>query len=340
MNKLWAALICTAISYPGHAATYETVAAKFSNGGEVFVAEGVVEAVKSSLISAQVTGNITTLTVKAGDQIKSGQLLARIDSRIDTQQVKTNQAQVSAAQAELAAARSEYDRKLHLYDKHYISKAALERAESDYKSAEARTNATKAQSGMSQVQAGMHTINAPYTGVVAEVMTEIGSMILPDKPLLLIYDPGQMRVVANVPQSELANFKNLGEVQIEIAGNPKFTSTNVTILPISDAISHTRQIRVALPAGSRDITPGMFARVHFPTTGDGSSQRVHIPFKCIVRRSELTAVYVLDRHHQPQLRQVRLGIQKGDEIEILSGLQAGEQVITDPLAVTGRHSGE
>lgn len=327
-----AALIMAGMSNFTMAGTLATIKAQSSNDEMEFTAEGVVEAVKTSLIAAQVTGNVTALTVKVGDQVKPGQLLIRVDTRLADQQVISTQAQVSAAKAELSAARSEYERKQHLYEKQYISKAALERAEADFKNAEAQANAKQAQSGMSKVETGMHTLNAPYAGVVGEVMTEIGSMVMPDKPLLSIYDPKAMRVVANVPQSQLSSIKSNAVMQIEFPGGEIVMGRDMTILPLADSVTHVVQIRVSLLENSKGITPGLFARVHFQLNNFQASGHIHIPLKSVIRRSELTAVYVLDHNGRTQLRQVRLGKQQGDNVEISSGLQAGEQVIADPLA--------
>ena len=204
-----------------NAAGLATITIKQSNAKTQYIAEGVVEAVKSSVIAPQVSGSITELPVKAGDYVKAGQLLVRIDTRMAAQQSAANQAQVVAAQAQVAAAqaqlstaRKEFERKQRLYEKQYISQAALERAESDYKTAQAQTNtqiaqakAQHAQSGLSNVQTGLHTITAPYSGVIAEVMTEVGGMAMPGQPLLTLYDPNGFRVSVNVPQSQLAQLK-------------------------------------------------------------------------------------------------------------------------------------
>ncbi|GBG13087.1 RND transporter [Novimethylophilus kurashikiensis] len=308
------------------------VASSGSNG--TYTAEGVVEAVKSSLIAAQVTGSVTALTVKAGDTVKAGQLLARIDTRLAAQQVATNQAQVVAAQAQLAAARKEYERKQRLYDKQYISQAALERAEADFKAAQAQTQAQTAQSGMASVQTGLHAIYAPYSGVIAEVMTEVGNMAMPDKPLIAMYEPRAMRVVANVPQSVVAKLKQQADIQVEIPGavQGRMASRELTVLPMADAVSHVVQVRIGLPGTVSGLKPGMFSRAALPMTESDADGKLSIPASAVLRRSELNAVYVVDKQGRPQLRQVRLGRQLGDRMEVLAGVEAGEQVALDPIA--------
>jgi RND family efflux transporter MFP subunit len=251
------------------------------------------------------------------------------------QQAATNQAQVSAAQAQLSAARKEYDRKYRLFEKQYISQAALERAESDYKTAEAQTKAQLAQSGMSNVETGLHTINAPYAAVVAEVMTEVGGMAMPGQPILTLYDPNGFRVTVNVPQSQLANLKAGSAIKVLIpaaAENDRnITSTQMTVLPTADAVSNMIIIRLSLPQNLISLKPGMFARAMLPVDGTKGKTQIFIPAKTIIKRSELIAVYVVDKQGHPQLRQVRLGRKQGDNVEIFAGLQVGELVALDPI---------
>ena len=318
------------------AAGLATVAVKQSNDALSFTAEGIVEAVKGSVIAPQVSGSITALPVKAGDHVKAGQLLARIDTRMANQQAASNQAQVAAAQAQLSAARKEYERKHRLYEKQYISQAALERAESDYKTAEAQTKAQLAQSGLSNVETGLHTINAPYAGVVAEVMTEVGGMAMPGQPLLSIYDPSGFRVTVNVPQSQLANLKAGASVKVLIPAaaesDRNTTSTQITVLPTADAISNMMTVRLALPQNLISLRPGMFARAMLPVSGAKGKLQIFVPAKSVIKRSELVAVYVVDKQGRPQLRQVRLGRKQGENIEIFAGLRVGELVAVDPIA--------
>ena len=313
-----------------------TLVVKQSDNELTFTAEGVVEAVKSSVIAPQVSGSITALPVKAGDHVKAGQLLARIDTRIANQQAATNQAQVAAAQAQLSAARKEYERKHRLFEKQYISQAALERAESDYKTAEAQTKAQLAQSGMSNVETGLHTINAPYSGVVAEVMTEMGGMAMPGQPILTLYDPSRFRVTVNVPQSQLTTLKADSSIKVLIPAaaesDRNVTSTQMTVLPTADSVSNMILVRLALPQNLASLRPGMFARAMLPVSGAKGKSQIFVPAKSIIKRSELVAVYVVDKQGHPQLRQVRLGRKQGENVEIFAGLQVGELVALDPIA--------
>lgn len=331
-----ASALVSAFSISAWADKLQTMVIKGAIAEQVITVEGVIEAVKSSQLAPQVSGSITALNVKAGDEVKAGQVLARIDTRIANQQAAASQAQVIAARAQLSAARQEYERKKRLYEKQYISQAALERAESDYKTAEAQTKAELAQTGVAGVQAGLHTVTAPYAGVVAEVMVEQGDMAMPGKPLLTIYDPKAMRAVVNVPQSQIANIKQgaAAKVLIPAAAETErnLAAESITILPTADIVTNNVKVRLQLPQQVKSAKPGMFARALLPTSAADAENRIYVPSSAVIKRSELMAVYVVDAQGNPQLRQVRAGRIQGDTMEILAGLQAGEKIALDPMA--------
>ncbi len=331
-----ASALMAAFSIAAWADTLQTMVIKGAAAEQTLTVEGVIEAVKSSQLAPQVSGSITVLNVKAGDEVKVGQVLARIDTRIANQQAAASQAQVAAARAQLSAARQEYERKKRLYEKQYISQAAFERAESDYKTAEAQTKAELAQTGVAGVQAGLHILTAPYAGVVVEVMVEQGDMAMPGNPLLTIYDPQAMRAVVNVPQSQLANIKQNAAAKVMIPGaietERSLTAESITILPTADAVTNNVKVRLLLPRRLKSAKPGMFARAALPATVADSETRIYVPALAVMRRSEIKAVYVMDNQGNPQLRQVRVGRQQGDQLEILAGLQAGEKIALEPIA--------
>jgi RND family efflux transporter MFP subunit len=324
---------------PGAAPVVETAPVQLDGAGEMHVADGYVEAVRQSVIAAQVAGRVTALTVKTGDTVRSGQVLARIDERAAAQQAIASQAQVAAARAHLDAAQKEYERSLRLHKKQYISQAAMEQAEAQLKSAQAQARATVAQAGVASTQTSFHTLVAPYGGVVAEVTTEVGDMAVPGKPLITVYDPGAMRVVASVPERYAALLKTGTTIRLEFPGAPDAlqwqNAHSVTVLPTHDAASQTVQVRLALAPGSARIAPGTFARAHLPISGAGGGA-LTIPLKAVVKRTEMRGVYVADAQGKFHLRQVRLGRVIGERVVVLAGVTVGERVALDPVAASRR----
>lgn len=317
------------------------------NALSLYVADGVVEALRQTVISAQVSGAIVALPVKAGDTVTAGQTLLRIDARAANQEANASHAQVEAARAALAVAAKDFERQKQLFAKQYISQSSLDRAESVYQTSSAQARAQIAQASAVQTQSGFYSLSALYAGIVAEIPTNLGGMATPGSPLMTLYDPASLRVTANVPQARIAALaaaQAAGQpVMLEFPNMPEaqrwIRASKVTILPVADAVTHTVQVRLDLPAGSRGLTPGMFARANLPMgvlsanlKSNTDGLRLYVPVKAVFRRAELTAVYVLNAQGQALLRQVKAGAVIGAEQEILSGVSSGEQVALDPVA--------
>ena len=319
------------------AAALPSVQLRSSSAGGSSGFDGVVEAVRQTVIAAQVPGAVVALPVKAGDSVKAGQLPARLDARAARQTAAVGGAQVRAARAELEVASREVERQRVLFGKQYISQAALDRAEAQFKSTEAQVASQLAQAGAARTQSGFYVLFAPYAGVVADVSIVQGDMAMPGRALMTLYDPAAMRATAPVPQGAAARLgaPDAARVaRVELPGlAPERTSqvpTRVSVLPSADPATHTVPVRFDLAPGLGAM-PGMFARVWLPLAG-AVEARLHVPAKSVVRRAELTAVYVLDGAGKPVLRQVRLGRASGDQVEVLAGVTGGERVVTDPQA--------
>jgi len=303
--------------------------------------DGVVEAVRQTVMAAQVAGAIVELNVKAGDAIKAGQVLAKIDARAADQSATASQAQVRTARASLDVAAKDFARQKLLFEKQFISRAALDQAEAIYKAAESQVAVQIAQAGAARSQSDFYVLRAPYAGIAADVPVVMGDMALPGRAIVTIYDPSAMRVTASIPQTVALSGTLQQAARVELTGvevTKKWVlPVKVVVLPTVDPHSHTLQVRLDLPAGTRQAIPGMFARAWLPVSGaagdDGdAAKQVFVPVKAIVRRAEMTGIYVLDAAGKPVLRQVRLGRASEDAIEVLSGVSAGERVVTDPQA--------
>lgn len=319
-----------------------SVAVRVANGDSNLNVDGVVEPVRNTVISAQIAGAIVQLPVQAGDVVKAGQLLVRMDARAAQQEFNASKAQVDAAKANLSVAEKDYERQKLLFEKNYISQAQLDRALAQFKSASAQANSQIAQAGAVQTQSGFYTINAPYNGIVSEMPSAVGEMVMPGKPIMTVYDPKELRVIVTVPQARISQLKAEQNLQIEFPSLPaaqRFVKPKkMTVLPLSDAATHTVQVRFDLPADAQAVNPGLFARVNLslnaePTnTKSASANRLYVPRSAVIRRAELHAVYVINAQGKPILRQVKPGPVLLNEQEILSGVAAGEMIAIDPLA--------
>jgi RND family efflux transporter MFP subunit len=307
----------------------ETALVAYKELSRVAPAEGVVEAVRQSVLAAQVPGRIVALNVKAGDSVRAGQVLAQIDARSATQAEAASQSQVREARANLANAKAKYERSRQLLAQKFISQAALDQAEAEYLAAQEQTTAAIANAGQAVTAKSFTTISAPYSGVVASTEVEVGDMATPGRALLTVFDPRELRVTATLPQAVLAQAKLDAPVAIELPTLGRtLPASGITVLPMADARTHTTRVRLALPEAA-GLLPGQYARALFVT---GRTRALAIPASAVLRRSEVTAVYVLDRAGAVRLRQVRLGEAAGDGlIEVLAGLAPGERVSLEPV---------
>jgi RND family efflux transporter MFP subunit len=304
--------------------------AEFREVDQTYAAEGLVEAVKQSTVSAQIAGRIVELKFDVGDYVKQGQIIARIDESVVGAQVAGSQAQVAQARAMLENAKAQYERSKQLFAQKFISQAALDKAASDYKAAEAQAAASLAGAGEAAATRRFATLVAPYSGLVSARHVELGEMAMPGKPIMTGFDPKDLRVEVSVPQYKLPAVRELSRATVELPSIQKWVkAASVTILPAADVKTHASRVRLDLPDDTRDVYPGMFARAHFAV---GRAKKLLVPAQAVLRRSELTGVYVVGEHEQVQLRQIRVGEPAGEgELEVLSGLMPNEKVALDPV---------
>ncbi len=294
------------------------------------VAEAVVEAVNSATIAAQVQGRITDVNVDAGDRVSAGQMLMRIDASEANQAVAGAAASVAQAQATYVNAQAEWRRNVSLQEKGFVSQAVVDQAVARMNVAAAGLTAAKAGRGQAATIRDFTSIAAPISGVVAERHAEVGEMAQPGRPLLTLYDPRQLRVVAQLPQSVAQGVSGAPlAADIVLTGHDgPVAASAVMLVPSADPRTHTMEVRALLPATLSGVVPGQFARLMLRV---GSTSRLTIPAPAVLRRGELTAVYV-QTDAGFRLRQIRPGEMLPDgRIEILAGLNEGDSVALDPV---------
>lgn len=322
-------------------AAVPTAPVRSLSAGSSYLADGQVESLRQTMIASQVAGSVIALPVKAGDTVKAGQLLLRIDARAAQQNQASSAAQLAAAQAQLIAADRQLDRTRQLVGQKFLSASALDRAEADQRAAAETVKALQAQTAGAATQTGWHTLTAPFDAIVSSVSTELGDTAMPGKVLMQLHDPGSLRVAVNLPASVAARLDTAGAAVVEVpdaigdARRPAVVRT--TLVAAADPVSRTQLVRLDLPRGIAGLTPGLFARVRLPLlasrdAGAEAQGRVAVPATAVVSRGDLRGVYVADDRGGYLLRQVRLGRTQGDEIEVLAGLSEGERVALDPVA--------
>jgi RND family efflux transporter MFP subunit len=325
-GSAWAAPAPAQTVPAGVGPTYEVVMRDLP---QTIAAEGLVEAVRQATLGAQVAGRIIELAVKAGDPVRAGQVLARIDARTAEQAVAASRSQVAEAEANLANARRRHERNVNLFAQKFVSQAAVDQSEAELKAAQAQVDSLKANAVQASAAQTFTTITAPFAGVVGATHVELGDMAQPGRQLVTVFDPKDLRVTATLPQASLAKVR-LGEpVAIELSGRAgTVKATRVTVIPLADARTHSTRVRLDLPP-TDGVLPGQFARAWFVT---GTTRALAIPASALLKRGEVTAVYVVDRDGRALLRQVRAGEPvAGGMVEILAGLAGGERIAQNPV---------
>jgi len=304
---------------------------------EVYAADAIIEAVQQATLAAQINGSVTVYLVDAGDRVKRGQVLARLDARDADAQVAAGGAAIAQAEAALSAARANYERTKSLVEQKFISQAALDKAESDYKVALATVETSRAGYMQASTGRGFADIRAPFDGIVTRRLMEVGEFASPGRAVIAVHDPASLRAVGSLPQFVLPATAKVSRAIIDIPSlNQSYVAAHVTVLPAADPRLLSTQVRADLPPGASasGLAPGAAAKVLIPI---GMSAKRVIPEAALVRRGELISVNVTTPTGQPQLRQVRVGrsvhTADGEQlVEVLAGLADGERVLLNPLA--------
>lgn len=331
MKSRWMLPLLLCCSLPIYATEPLAVASvQYREVLQTYRIEGVMEATRQSTVSAQIAGRVKEIHFDVGDRVKQGQIIVRIDEREAAQALAGSQGQVLQAQANMQNAKATYERSKQLFAQKFISQAALDKATADYQAAQGQAAAIQAGAGQANLTHGYTSVIAPYAGVVASRLVEVGEMVMPGKPLMTGFDPSDLRVVVSVPQYKLSEVGTQPDVRIEIpALNRWIKAASVTVQPVADVRTHSTQVRVNLPTNETGIYPGMFVRAHFVV---GKANKLVIPASAVLRRSEVVAVYVVDSKGAKQLRQVRLGEASAEgTVEVLAGLNPNEKVALNPV---------
>jgi RND family efflux transporter MFP subunit len=294
-----------------------------------FELDGVVQPVRQSTVSAQANGRVLSLLVRAGDRVKRGQLLATIDDREAQTGVQRSQAQLAQAQAELLNAQASFERTRDLQARGFLSAAALDAAQAQLKTTQAGRDQADAGLRQSALAQGFTRVTAPFDGWVLQTQAEAGDLAVPGKPLLTLYAPLPLRVVVQVPVSRAGAARSASLLEILLPDGRWVKPAAKSTVPSADPVSQTVEWRLELTAESaKALLPGQQVRVRF---AGAQVSRLLAPVGSVLRRGELTAVYVVSGKGFA-LRTVRLGASHGAQgVEILAGLAEGERIALDPV---------
>ncbi len=270
---------------------------------------GTVRARTSALVSARASGRIQTLQTAIGKKVKAGELLAEIDAAEIA-------ARADQANAGLANARQELERYRKLLTQQAVTQSEFDAVEARHRIASAAVNEAGALLSYTRVL-------APFDGVIARKLADVGDQAAPGRPLLELESIGGLRFESDISDG-LAGRVHLGDrLPVSIDGIERPVEATVAeIAPTANALSRTVPVKFDLPEVP-GLRAGQFGRVSIPVT---AGINVRVPAGALLRRGQMEIVFVV-REDRAQLRLVKSGKRIGDTIEILSGIEEGEAIV-------------
>lgn len=276
---------------------------------------GTVRPKLSAAIEAKVSGRIEQMLVVPGQTVTNGELLVQLDAH--EIQARCDQAVAARQQAE-----GDFKRANDLMAQKILSQSEFDAARSKFRVADAAESEVKTMLGYTKIV-------APFTGVITRKLADVGDLAMPGKTLLQMENPRSLRLEADVPEALIGNVRLGDKLAARVAAvGGDIQGAVAEMSPAADPNSRTFLVKLDLPdvAGLRS---GQFGRVAVPV---GTVDAIRVPASAVVQRGQMEMVFVAANGHA-QLRLVKTGRRVGNEVEIVSGLDSGEQIVTEGAAV-------
>lgn len=344
---------------PASTPSLATAAAELTKLASPVEAGGVVRARGTAVIASRLMAPITDVRVLAGDRVRRGDVLVRLDARDLSAHDARAQAASSSAAASLRAAEADvragesavrlarlmHDRMVVLEAKRSATAAELDQAAAALSSAQAQhaaavarlaaasaeRDAANAGALAATVTAAYATITAPFDGIVAERNAEPGSMAVPGLPLLTLEDPTTYRLEVRLDEARAGVVARGGDAVVRLDDRDTPMTGRVAEIARLDSASHSFLVKIDLPPGA-GVRSGQFGRASF---SGPPRQAMTIPASAVVRRGQLTFVFVADPEQRVRLQPVSVGPGAGQRIEVLAGLRPGDRVVISPALLRG-----
>ena len=272
---------------------------------------GTVRPKLSASLSAKVSGTIGQMLATPGQSVKAGQLLVEIDAR-------EVQARLDQAQAVREQTGKDIERFKKLLVQNAVTQQEFDGVQSRFRVAEATVKEAEAMLGYTKVM-------APFDGIVTVKRADVGDLAAPGKPLLELEDPTALRLEADVPEALLDRIKLNNKLGVRVpSASLSLEATVSEISPAADPVSRTSRVKLDLPA-VQGLRSGQFGRVAVPVA---EVIALRVPASAVVVRGQMEIGFVVVNHHA-QLRLVKTGKHLGQEVEIVSGLNSGEELVVE-----------
>ncbi len=292
---------------------------------------GKVASEQSVILSTRLMGYISMLTVKVGERVRKGQVLATISS--DDLQARRAQSEAMIAEAEAAfnTAQKDQQRFGTLYEQQSATARELDNASLQLRSAKSRLDAARQLRNEIAASLGYARLTAPFNGTITQKLADAGNMANPGMPILALESGKPYEVKASIPENAVSHVIPGSGVTITIGAAQKVLRGTISrISPSSEFNGGQYDMTVQLSGADQEgLLSGMYATVFIPTGPQGttSDNRVWVPQSAIVYKNQLAGLYTVGHNGTALLRWVRLGRKAGEQVEVLSGLAKNEQFI-------------
>ena len=217
-----------------------------------------------------------------------------------------------------------------------VAKAESERADRMLQVAKARQNQTlgridqaKADVSNARIYAGYSRLASPINGIVVTKHVDVGSMAAPGAPLLTIENDANYQLEVSVEESQLGRIHpgDQASVTIEALGNQELSCSVVEIVPAADPNSRSFTIKLSLPnIKGEQLRSGIYGKARFVS---GARNLLSVPQKAVTQNGQLVSVFVVDQSGTARMRLIKIGEKLGERVEVLSGLNDGEQIVSE-----------
>ncbi|UJA02633.1 efflux RND transporter periplasmic adaptor subunit [Acinetobacter johnsonii] len=286
---------------------------------------GEVQARQQTALSFRVGGQVTERLVDVGDQVKVGQVLARLDVQDAQLQLNAAKAQLESAQAAEKNAQDELKRFKQLLPSNAVSRSQYDSVENQYKAALSSLKQAQANYNVTQNQTSYNQLIANKNGVITERNIEIGQVISAGQPAFQLAISGDREVVIGVPEQAIAQIKVGQDAIVTLWSKPdeRFAAYVREISPAADQ-SRTFSVKVALREGQNTIQLGQSARVFFSST---ESNVLSVPLASVSATGKTAYVWVVNADNSIRKVPVSVGEYGRDSVTIRSGLQPKDYVV-------------
>lgn len=292
---------------------------------------GTITSARVAKLSTEVSGLVEAVNVEVGDLVEAGSALVRLDREIEQLTLQALQARTKQASAELSDSQRRYQDAKRLRKQKSISENDLRLLEAEVEVDAAMLKQQQAEQRRQQARIERHILQAPFSGVISERLTEAGEWIEPGRPVLTLIAVDDLRIEFRVPQEYYSSIDKQTTLDATLDAFPEreFAGTIDAVVPVSDPISRTFLIHVTVDAGDARMTPGM--SVHGKLQLSTGRQGVVISRDAILRYPDgRITVWVINPDSEPATvseKHVTTGHSFDGLITIREGINAGDVIV-------------